>query len=463
MLKPMIAACVALVPLAAAWADGGGRLNELPVTISPEQMGKLVVTTRGEIKEFRAPGTPVNPRAEGTSACANLITYAGQSFEGGGTYAAQAGMAQGEYLAATYILDANKFPIRLRAIEAVFVTVAPIQTVTVLDVAAYDGVPGSTPVLFETTDDVFLPKLRVGPGSTNNPAAFNYMVQIDPADPDQVIIQGEPVLVGGVQKRRFSVAYRINTHNNQGGINPCTTGPSTSQNAFPVTDNSSSVCGNYSQLSNSANNWLFGLNCGPSGCPANGGWSTFANLAADQNVAPFGCFQGCRPRGDWMIRATWEEVGCIVGGGACCFPNGSCGTASAQDCANQGGSFQGEGTDCNTTACSTPTCPTDYNRDGFHNLDDLGDFITDYYTVPTIPGGLQPLAPQYNTIWIGYGFPCPQAPDAPAPYPLDAYRAKGYRVGFSPDGSNPCPLAPNQPFPNLDNLGDFVTAYYQGC
>jgi hypothetical protein len=106
------------------------------------------------------------------------------------------------------------------------------------------------------------------------------------------------------------------------------------------------------------------------------------------------------------------------------------------------------------------TCTEDYNRDGFRNLDDLGDFITDFYTAPPIPAGAQPDAPTYSNQAVGFGTPCPNAPDAPAPYAPDAYRLRGYRVGFSPDASNACPLSPEQTFPNLDNLGDYLTAYY---
>jgi hypothetical protein len=105
-------------------------------------------------------------------------------------------------------------------------------------------------------------------------------------------------------------------------------------------------------------------------------------------------------------------------------------------------------------------CPADYNGDGQKNLDDLGDFITDYYAVPAIPGGLQPNAPTYADAAIGFGTPCPDADNAPAPYAADAYRTSGFRVGFSPDGSNTCPPGG----PNLDNLGDFITLYYgPGC
>jgi hypothetical protein len=107
-----------------------------------------------------------------------------------------------------------------------------------------------------------------------------------------------------------------------------------------------------------------------------------------------------------------------------------------------------------------PPCPSDYNRDGFLNLDDLGDFITDYYSAPPIPGGVQPAAPTFAGTSVGFGVPCPGARDAPAPYAPNAYRVNGFRVGFSADGSNACPLSPDQAFPNLDNLGDFITAYY---
>jgi hypothetical protein len=107
-------------------------------------------------------------------------------------------------------------------------------------------------------------------------------------------------------------------------------------------------------------------------------------------------------------------------------------------------------------------CWADYNRDGFLNLDDLGDFITDFYTEPPIPGARQANAPSYpSLLMVGYGgLRCPQAPNASPPYASNAYRDAGYRVGFSGDGSNLCPLDPFQLFPNLDNLNDYITEYY---
>jgi subtilisin family serine protease len=107
-------------------------------------------------------------------------------------------------------------------------------------------------------------------------------------------------------------------------------------------------------------------------------------------------------------------------------------------------------------ATRVSVCAADYNRDGFRNLDDLGDFITDYYTFPAVPGGAQANAPSYAGVEVGYSYPCPGAPDAPAPYDPNAYRVFGYRVGYSLDNGNACP--PNGP--NLDNLGDYITLYY---
>ena len=103
----------------------------------------------------------------------------------------------------------------------------------------------------------------------------------------------------------------------------------------------------------------------------------------------------------------------------------------------------------------------DYNRDGFHNLDDLADFVRDFYTEPAIPGGLQAQAPTFQNNAAGWMHECPMAGDAPLPYRVDAYRTLGYRVAFTKDESNACPLGPGAPFPNLDNLADFVTDYYR--
>ncbi|MFN0012343.1 MAG: hypothetical protein ACKVS8_11950 [Phycisphaerales bacterium] len=81
-------------------------------------------------------------------------------------------------------------------------------------------------------------------------------------------------------------------------------------------------------------------------------------------------------------------------------------------------------------------CPVDYNADSSLNPDDLGDFITDYYTAPPLPGP------------GGYAIGCPGNA-----VPNDA----GYRAAYTADGAGQC----TEPFP--DNLGDYITAYFTGC
>ncbi len=88
------------------------------------------------------------------------------------------------------------------------------------------------------------------------------------------------------------------------------------------------------------------------------------------------------------------------------------------------------------TGSSAPSCVLDYNLDGVLNPDDLGDFITDYYTSPHIPGP------------GGYAIPCPGNDP-----PYD----NGYKAAYVPGGGGQC----NEPFP--DNLGDYITDYYAGC
>ncbi len=83
-----------------------------------------------------------------------------------------------------------------------------------------------------------------------------------------------------------------------------------------------------------------------------------------------------------------------------------------------------------------PACVLDYNQDTVLNPDDLGDFITDYFTSPPIPGP------------GGYAIACPDN---------DPPHDQGYRAAYVPDGSGQC----NEPFP--DNLGDYITAYFAGC
>ena len=85
-----------------------------------------------------------------------------------------------------------------------------------------------------------------------------------------------------------------------------------------------------------------------------------------------------------------------------------------------------------TNPCAS-TCTLDYNNDTVINPDDLGDFITDYYTDPPPPGP------------DGYAIPCP-GNDPP-------YNA-GYKTAFTIGNVGQC----NPPF--SDNLGDWITQYF---
>ncbi len=81
-------------------------------------------------------------------------------------------------------------------------------------------------------------------------------------------------------------------------------------------------------------------------------------------------------------------------------------------------------------------CRVEYNGDNTLNPDDLGDFITDYFTDLAISG---PGA---------YAQPCPSEAS-----PYD----NGYKCNYTSDGSVQC----SPPFP--DNLGDYITDYFAGC
>jgi hypothetical protein len=97
----------------------------------------------------------------------------------------------------------------------------------------------------------------------------------------------------------------------------------------------------------------------------------------------------------------------------------------------------------------TVNCLSNYNEDEVQTLDDLADFITDFYTDPPIPGGSQPLAPNLASQSVGFGVPCDAAADAVAPYLPDAYRSAGYRVAFSPTDPTHAPKTRGNPSPTL--------------
>ncbi len=103
------------------------------------------------------------------------------------------------------------------------------------------------------------------------------------------------------------------------------------------------------------------------------------------------------------------------------------GDAGSYDCVVSGACGPAQTTEAATLTVSAG-CITDYNGDGQLNPDDLGDYITDYYTSPPVPGP------------GGYAVGC--AEEGP-PYDV------GYRVDYDQN----CQINP-------DDLGDYITQYY---
>lgn len=79
-------------------------------------------------------------------------------------------------------------------------------------------------------------------------------------------------------------------------------------------------------------------------------------------------------------------------------------------------------------------CTADYNADGLTNPDDLGDYITDFFAVPPVPGP--------------GGFAVPgSCPLAESPVNVEGLKA---------DINHDCQV-------NTDDLTDYITAYFMGC
>jgi hypothetical protein len=241
------------------------------------------------------------------------------------------GFSQGEYWAASYTLTAADFPIQINTVDTLFATdSATVQTTTKWTVLVYSGLPSTgTLVHSSSSDGDILPHVVMPPGSNGLPLTF----MVDPGDPDQIFVNDDGTHV-------LSVAFRIDAMN-QPAANPCTTGSASCCNAFPAVD-----ADGLAQLNN---NWLNGLNCGAFGCPANGGWARFSSLFS----CGAGC--GCRPAGDWFIRATWHSVNCTPPAGACCYPDGTCQIVASASCTSASGVYRGDGVLCANANCPQPT------------------------------------------------------------------------------------------------------------
>lgn len=205
--------------------------------------------------------------------CTTTVTHSGANFSGG-SFIAEAGMAEGEAGAATYTLPAGTFPIKLNLAEAIWATSqANVQTTTIWEVFGYQGTPANgTEVFSYVADDVVLPYLRLGPGT----AGANVQFSVDPQDPEQIIIQDDG-------SHSFTIGYRIIQHNTSGYP------PPTESNAFMTVDNNG--------LQQASRNWLYAVDVGLGPLQVPPGWHRFSDLSSF-----------FRPSGDWNIRFTYESL-----------------------------------------------------------------------------------------------------------------------------------------------------------
>lgn len=341
---------------AATLAESSSNPQHFPLLVDVPQLGKLHVTTLGRVIENTFRGIDNGGLPSTRLDCPGQSTLTTASFTGD-TYTAQGGFGEGEIAAATYTLPAAYFPLKITTLEFILAQQnATVQTTTQWSFLVYDGLPTDPqptgfPIVY-SSDDVILPNAVMPPGTQG----LNVQVTVDPNDPDQIYVYNP----NNLANKSFTIGFRIDHHNNQ-TANPCTVAPPSNSNAFPATDNTVIGCGTgYAALNFPTQNWLFAVNCGPNGCPPNGGWTRLSNLQADQNV--FGiCFLGCRPRGDWVMRATWDPTNCPPPDGACCFGTAGCAIMSQAACAATGsGVWQGPGTTCGTfgggvwSGCSAP-------------------------------------------------------------------------------------------------------------
>lgn len=314
----------------AQMTDGSqGNPQHTPLLVDVPNVETMRVTLHGRPRTY-----------EQRDNCPVTSTHTNASFDGG-TYTAQGGFAQGEIAAASYTLPSIYFPLKITSAEFLIAQQgAVVTTTTQWSILIWDGLPTEGNLVAEySSDGSTLAHVVMGPGTRGT----NVQVSVDSTDPDQIFIFNP----NETPTHTFTIGFRIDVHNSQ-TANPCFTAPPSTRNAFPATDNTTIGCGTgYGALQAPTENWLYAVNCGANGCPPNGGWTRFSNLQADQSL--FGtCLTGCRPRGDWVMRATWDPVDCPPPTGACCFGTAGCFSTDLATCNTSGGSWKGPGTTCGT-------------------------------------------------------------------------------------------------------------------
>lgn len=256
----------------------GGEMRDSGHLIRLDSMKFMHVTSTGNVIE-------VDPTSVQGTQAQFVSTHTGADFNGG-TYIVQGGFAEDEFAGATYNIPNSLFPIRIDFTEMIFATSSANQpTTTEWGIKIYDGEPtGGQGTLVASYDSIndFLPQIQLPAGTSG----VNVLFQIDPGDPEQIIIPKDPNL-GPNDDHRITIAYGVVEHNMQ-TQNACFVAPPSCCNAFPVTD----VDG----LSTSQLNWIQSIPCGSIICPT-GGWFRFSQINAL-----------CRPSGDWVMRMTWTSL-----------------------------------------------------------------------------------------------------------------------------------------------------------
>jgi len=251
-----------------------------------------------------------------------ISTHTSSNF-GPGTYFVQAGIGEQEIAAASYVVAADKFPLKIDLTEIIFATVnASVTTTTQWSVLIWEGTPASGgPKYVFSSDGDLIPHIVLPPGTTGVNVQFAVQSE-DPAD---------DLVINDNGSHTFSVGYRIDKHNQQ-TADPCFVAPPSCCNAFPCVD--------FGGLQAASQNWIFLLNCGRFGCGT--GWKSFLQLPVF-----------CKPSGDWVIRAKWTSYTCVPPEpkGACCVPGNTCIFVTQAECATASGTYQGDDVFCGIGSC----------------------------------------------------------------------------------------------------------------
>lgn len=292
---------------------GHAPLAKEPAAAAPTAPAGLVsihlLPMEGVHGLHRVPARDPRPTA-GDTCGSEIFTHTDFNFVEG-PFVIQGGFQEGEIAAASYVLPADAFPVRVDVLEMLFAqNNATVSTTTQWSALVWRDVPSAGSLLATfSSDGVDIPHLVLPPGTVG----AIVRVRIDP---------GNPVIVTDDGSHTFSIGYRVDDHNNE-PANPCFETPPSNSNAFPTTD--------VSGLQSPTGNWLSGVNCGPFGCPPNGGWARFSQLS-----------QFCRPSGDWILRAIVTP-----GSAANEVPNLTCNDGLDNDCDLM--------MDCEDSDCSADT------------------------------------------------------------------------------------------------------------